>query len=343
VNTPHRRVLSVATVLVSLFLSLLAMEMLVRLLHVAPSLPKQHYVRDPHLPWKPEPLSVTARAGGAGPEFRHNSFGFRDVEHRYEKEGQVFRILGLGDSFTYGALVRFEDTYLYRLETMLNRRPGAHPRVEIIKAGIPRYYPETERMLLESYGAQYSPDLILVGFLPNDVTDTYAGLDDVTVSKAGELITREAAELRVADAWIFRASHLLRLALKEYIDYRRAKRYQPRFADVYRENGFHEKDWRTVESEYGKMAAIASRLHSELVIVHIPHQGPWMHSYPGKRLAAWASRNGVGFVDVLPGMVRAAGAGQRLYYEKDGHCRPAGYAVIAAEIYEYLTKNELVP
>jgi len=345
----HHRILALVTVLVSLSLSFLGIEVLLRLLSRPPTFPRQHYVRDPYLPYKPKPLGVTSGpppSGGAPQEYRHNSFGFRDVEHAPEKGEHVFRILGLGDSFTYGSGATFEETYLYRLEAMLNGRRGEHPHVEIIKAGIPRYYPEPERILLENYGWRYSPDLILVGFLPNDVIDTYFGLNAVTLDSEGYLISREAAELGPVAEWLYKKSYVARMALRRYTDYRSAKRYQPHDEDVFRENGFHEKDWRKVESEFAKMAAIAMRLHSRLVLVYIPQQGPWgeEQDYPGRRLSAWASRNGVGAVDVLPGMMRAASATrQPLYYKNDGHCTPAGYAVVAQEIFDYLTTNDLVP
>lgn len=75
-----------------------------------------------------------------------------DIEHVPKKGDGVFRILGLGDKLTCGIVAGFEQTYLYRLEWMLNKRPGDHPRVEIIKSGIPRYFPESERISPEHYG-----------------------------------------------------------------------------------------------------------------------------------------------------------------------------------------------
>jgi hypothetical protein len=346
-GTLNRRSLLLITVLVSLTLGFFAAEIFLRLLPSTPTLPKQTYVLDSHLPYKPKPFSVKsgpAPDGGPIQEYRNNSLGFRDVEHRLEKGAQVFRILGLGDSFTYGSGASFEETYLYRLETMLNQRPGAHPRVEIIKAGISRYYPEPERILLESYGVQYSPDLVLVGFLPNDVIDTYEGRDAIALDPDGHMVSGEAAKLGAAGAWLYKVSYVLRLFLSRYTNYQSSKRYHPREDEVNRDNGYHEKDWKTVEAEFGKMATIAGRLHSGLVIVHIPQRGPWTqeHFYPGKRLSGWASKNGVGFVDTLPGMVHASKTG-KLYYKTDGHCTPAGYAVVAQEIYGYLTRNGLVP
>ena len=125
--------------------------------------------------------------------YRHNSVGFRDVEHALSKPDGVFRILGLGDSFTYGAGAAFEETYLYRLEAMLDQRTGDHPTVEIIKAGISRFYPESERILFEQYGVHYSPDLVVIGFVPNDVIDACLGIDAVTVEGGRLVFWREGS------------------------------------------------------------------------------------------------------------------------------------------------------
>ena len=137
---------------------LLVLECAVRLLGVAPSLPGHKNVADPYLPFRPRPLFVSqGHTKEYDCEYGNNSLGFRDVEHAAEKPEGVFRILVLGDSFTYGAGVAFEETYPRRLEAMLNGRRGPHPKVEVINAGVYRYFPEAERLLLEHYGRDFSP------------------------------------------------------------------------------------------------------------------------------------------------------------------------------------------
>ena len=116
-----------------------ALEVLARLFHLAPQLVQEYgdQVKDSRLPFKPRPFSTLSGKSGSGEytfEYKHNSLGFRDVEHDTLKPEGVFRIIGLGDSFTYGAGASFKETYLYRLEAMLNERQGEHPKVEIIKA-----------------------------------------------------------------------------------------------------------------------------------------------------------------------------------------------------------------
>ena len=334
----------------SLLIGFVAVEVLLRFL--MPPIPevRQAFVRDPHIPWKAKPLSVTwdppPDGGGPPQEYRHNSLGFRDVEHAREKAPGVFRILGLGDSFTYGAGATFEETYLSRLGALLNARPGSHPRVEVINTGVPRYYPEPERMVLETYGPQFAPDLVTVGFLPNDVIDTYYGIDAIAINAEGDLISQEAASLGPMADWLYLHSYASRLVLDRFISYLKSRHHDPRYPEIFYPNRYHEKDWKTIEGEFGKMAGTAKELRVPLVLVYIPQQGPWAEKddYPGKRLSAWGSTNGVGVVDVLPGMMRAAAAtSQPLYYKTDGHCTPAGYAIVAQEMFAYFERNHIVP
>jgi hypothetical protein len=339
----------IITITISLIFFFVVSEMIVRVFHLSIPIDTQYkeFVYDPYLPYKPRPFSVVSGRSSTEEfdyEYRHNSFGFRDVEHSLTKDQGVFRILGIGDSFTYGAGATYEGTYLSQLETMLNNRQGKHPKCEIIKAGISRYFPEAERMLLEHYGVAYSPDLILVGFVPNDIVDTYMGIDSVKVDKSGFLKTVEAEKLGSMGLFFYIHSHFCRFLLRKYLDYKLNQTYQLRWHDIYKENGFHEKDWQKVEYEYTRMISIARHHNADIVFIHIPQKGPWTeeHFYPPKRLSQWCTKNGIGFVDTLPAIIEYSKEFP-LYYEKDGHCRPEGYAVIAEKLYQYLIEETRVP
>ena len=307
-----------------------------------------HYVTDPHLPFKPGPLTTLdgiSETGEFAYHYAHNSAGLRDVERARRKDPAVRRILALGDSFTYGIGAAFEETYPAQLQAGLNRRQGRHPPVEVVNAGIPGYFPAAERLFLEHYGVDYAPDLVLVGFLPNDVIDTHMGLGAVVVDRSGYLVTREAARLGSFAMWLTRNSDLARLALARF---QISEGYRTvRWRELHQSNGFHEKDWRAIERELEQMVALARRVNARVVVVSIPERGPWTekHRYPAERLGAWASRHGAELIDVLPAMIDASGRhpSSPLYYEKDGHCTPAGYAVIATEVSRALAERELVP
>jgi lysophospholipase L1-like esterase len=268
--------------------------------------------------------------------------GFRDVEHATVKQPGEFRILALGDSFTYGAGVSFNESYLSRLEQMLNSRK-LHPKVEIIKAGVSRYYPEPERILLEHYGLKYSPDLIIVGFVPNDVLDANQGLDSIKIGQSGYLVTREGQNKPRIFTLFYTYSHVFRILFNKY-NAMTNKEPPIKWDEVYRPNGVFEKDWRSIEVEYEKMLQLAKSAQARLIIVHIPQQGPWddTKSYPVTRLSEWSSAHGAQFIDTLPAM-KLADPQKSLYYAQDGHCRAAGYEVIAETVYRELTTRGLVP
>lgn len=324
---------------------LLILEVTVRVFQLAPQLPENLGVKDPYLPFKPVPMSVYRVANSEFQvEYRHNSFGFRDVEHTLTKPQGVFRILALGDSFTYGSGVSLEESFPYRLEAELNSRNGDHPHIEIIKAGIPRYFPEAERILLEHYGVSYSPDLVLVGFVPNDVLDTHDGIDAVKVTESGYLVSREARQTSLLVTKLYIRSHVFRILFASTVGRQRRINLEGQMDDIYRPNGFFEPDWEKVEQEFEKIVHVAQASGAQTVFVHIPQVGRLseMRDYPAVRLSRWSLNHDATFVDTLPAL-REAQKDREIYYAKDGHCRPAGHAVIADVLFRALTEKHIVP
>lgn len=319
---------------------LVILEVAVRAFGLTPALPLQYSknASDPYLPWKPEPHSVVeGRTEEFEYSYRHNAVGFRDIEHTTEKPRGTFRIVGLGDSFTYGVGAPFEQTYLYQLESLLNQHFRGRPPVEIIKTGVPRFWPEPERIMLDHYGLSYAPNLVLVAFLPNDVIDTYKGLRGITVNQ-GYLVTRQLDPFGSVGDWLFFHSQLFRVGFYRYLNRQieagLSKSAEPRAPDINRADGFHEADWRKIEDEYGRMAVLSARAGAKMAVVYIP-QGPLTSDYPAQRLARWSAAHNVTFVDTLPAL-SAASAREAQYYPKDGHCTPAGYRTIAVAIYTQL-------
>ena len=328
----------------------LVLEIGVRLAGFAPPLntAAQAYVADPHLPFKPAPGS---RLTGRSPtdefdfDYAHNSLGFRDTEHALAKPAGSFRIVAVGDSFTYGAAAPFAQTYLAQLETILNGRGASHPSVEIVKLGIVRYFPEPERLVLEHYGLPYSPDLILVGFVPNDIMDTAMGIDAIQTDADGRLRTRESKELGTVSMFLFEYSHVFRIVLSRYVASLLQRRTPIHAEEIYRADGFHEKDWRRVDDVFGRMRDAANRAGAKLALIYIPMLEAWAprHAYPSERLATWSAHHGVAFIDTLPPLRAASLAGAPVYYVKDGHCTPEGYAIIARTVAAELSRLKLVP
>ncbi len=114
-----------------------------------------------------------------------SSQGLRNPEVSAKKPTDVYRILALGDSFTYGWGVRLEDSWPKLLEKKLVI-PGK--RVEIINAGAPGLDTVDERKVCRAYLDQFNPDMVVLGFLgPEDLYQL--GARDLNSSKVSNFIT----------------------------------------------------------------------------------------------------------------------------------------------------------
>ena len=168
--------LKLALVLVSLAIGLVFLEISLRVVCPQKTLP-QLKINYPAMFSESDYLPYRLRPGYTGrlrtPEFdttiRINSLGFRDKEFARTKKGQ-YRILFLGDSFTFGWGVEAEESYPKLTEKILQ---NAHPPrpVETINAGFACCYsPDTYYLYLKKEGVTLDPDLIVVGFyIGNDI------------------------------------------------------------------------------------------------------------------------------------------------------------------------------
>lgn len=106
----------------------------------------------------------------AGVPAHTNALGFRDSRnYSLEKGRNTFRILVLGDSVTFGHGAPFETTYPFLLEQRLKSwRPDVN--WEVWNLGVPGYNTAQELAYLREVGPSYRPDLVVVGFFPNDFT-----------------------------------------------------------------------------------------------------------------------------------------------------------------------------
>jgi sugar phosphate isomerase/epimerase/lysophospholipase L1-like esterase len=137
--------------------------------------PAAGWLADPRftpLAGEPTPRTVLAR-----PEFRVpariNDAGFRGGPLPGAKRAGVYRIVVLGDSFTWGYGVRERQAYPARLARRLNARTGGAPRVEVVNLGVPGAGPLDYLWHLEHTGLALDPDLVVVGLFANDVNDLY--------------------------------------------------------------------------------------------------------------------------------------------------------------------------
>ena len=99
-----------------------------------------------------------------------NGQGFRGNQTFQPPSTHVFRIIVLGDSFTFGLGVPFENTYSKKLEKLL--RDNVTKDIEILNLGVPGYTTAQELLLFKKF-RHLGPDLIILGFLAVGVLERY--------------------------------------------------------------------------------------------------------------------------------------------------------------------------
>jgi len=100
-----------------------------------------------------------------------NSKGLRSPETSYSKPDGVYRIVVLGDSFTFGHGVNDHETFSRCLDRRLN---SGKRKYEVINAGVSGYGSWEQLEWLKTEGYKYNPDLIITAFCENnDFLDNY--------------------------------------------------------------------------------------------------------------------------------------------------------------------------
>ncbi len=115
---------------------------------------------------------VRGYLGGDGRvTYEINEYGMRGPAVRLAKGAEVFRVVCLGDSITFGEGVRYPDTYPARLERLLGpTMPGR--RVEVLNAGVQGYGTKEAAAFYLLRCAAFRPDVVILGFFLNDVVDS---------------------------------------------------------------------------------------------------------------------------------------------------------------------------
>ena len=145
--------------------------------HVGKMLPDpyKYDVYDPHRGWALKPSLADLRLP-KGNTLTTNSKGTRGAkEYRYGKSEKQ-RILILGDSFTFGEDVSDKETYSHYLQEML-------PFTEVINFGVHGYGHDQMLLYLKEEGLKYKPDLVILGFVDQDMSRNLLAFRDYSKPK----------------------------------------------------------------------------------------------------------------------------------------------------------------
>ncbi len=146
-------------------------------------------------------------------EISLNSLGFRDVEFQRKKPPSVFRIICLGDSWTFGANVGQDQAYPQQLSRLLQYEfPEAD--FEVLNLGVLGYSSFQGMDLLKLTAFDLDPDFIVIAFAMND--SSMAGYRDKDMPNYKEIKTTAQGISQLLDkSEIYQLVKYIALRLKQ--------------------------------------------------------------------------------------------------------------------------------
>jgi len=210
-----------------------------------------------------------------------NAQGYRDEERRQAKTPGTRRVVALGDSFSWGTRVEFDDAWPQRLERGLTRQRGE--RWEVVNLSRPGMNTVEQAEQLASEGLAYDPDLVVLGYCLNDSEDDAAA--EVRRARDWE---EQARERRARGRRLVDRSALYRMvsgrlrALRE--NRLRIAAYRSQYAPDY-------PGWIAGQKALGRMAELCKEKKIPLVVMIFPLFGnPLDDGYPFPEIHAAVAR-----------------------------------------------------
>lgn len=345
----------------SLLLVLGLLEAYFRIFNPQPARPAM-YTTDPIYGLKMTPgLKGYLKEAEYSHPFRLNSLGFRDKERKKEKGKNTFRIIGLGDSFTWGAGVKREETFLRKLENAINSDSG-DIFYEVFNWGVSAWGTAQEFLCLKHQVLEYSPDLLILQyFTGNDLDNNiYTGL--FSLDEKEQLIRSNNGQQRIKQIKnitdyfpFYRAltqhSHFInfiRIRLLASVDASDTQRLNTTLPSDRIKYGI-----KLTENLLEAFFSIALNHGIKIIMLAIPEQNE-MHvssmqefSDSQKRIEKElrmiedvCKKNKVDLLDFTK--IFAKDDIPKIYYELDGHLTPYGHEVVAESILLFLNRNPLL-
>lgn len=256
-----------------------------------------------------------------------NSFGMRDDEFPLEKPEKSIRILVLGDSFTFGLGVEQSAIYPEQLERILNREE-AEFHYSVLNGGVGGYNTEQELKWLKEKGLAFEPDIVIVGFVLNDVI--YRGISNIDLQPWPiQLLCRTAIY------------NVLSYAIKSIrLESDPLKRSIATTRKLSEDSGEINELWQECFGYIEEMKALTDPEDIPLLFVLFPWPNQLLpdqgEQNPQVRLIRHLEKLGIDYVDLLPAYRKA---NIDLFTERDNHPSARGHEIAALEIASFLNEN----
>ena len=290
---------------------------------------------------------------------RTNADGLRDVEHSLEKEHGTLRILGIGDSFTFGWGVPLEDAFMKQLEKQLVGVAGQ--KVETIIAGVPGYGLNQYYIYLKYYGVKYHPDIVVIAYFTDDLpTDLVESLPPVETFKDGlkykggvwhharlyNFLTTAAGIIRVRNrpTTIDYLSDLeaRRVEWSRYERLLTCEEDETEHQKMCKAHETGDKRVRLLQEYFTRIQAITSEIDATFVLMFIPDIAHLYHpEYQSinRVLTRLARTHNIPFVDMTPIFEASSDPRTNYLWPRDAHTNRHGHFQIASALKRLICLN----
>lgn len=330
---------------------------------------------DPELGYRQRPNAVRSLVGFGRPDdvIRIDSHGFHDTDFPRAKPAGELRILALGDSVTQGYGVTYTQTFCAALERLLPQVDRSHKSFEVINAGVHGYSTYQERGVL-ARNLDLDPDLVLVGFVMNDVTEPFVvdanfggtGLDYHGVTQTGNPVSGWLAN----ETGVGRLLQLLAARGKSLEAEKRLELYNVRhMAETSREEPTMREAWKIILGQLDETYALARAHQKPIALVVFPFTFQLPSAAlraPQEIVSAHAAERGVPVLDLtdafaaaifddpeVVALLRRKGYGdERLlefyrarieqYFFDEDHLTPRGHELVAERLLAFLEAHGFV-
>lgn len=323
------------TFIASLFLVVFFAEVGLRVFNLPISLPSLKQITEPSdvLGYK---LVPNLKDGS----ININSHGLRDRERKWEKPEGTKRILGVGDSFTFGYQVGVNDCYLKQLERSLNKSGG---RWDVINAGVTGYNMWQYLAYVKCCGYKYRPDLMIIGVFFDDFNgDPFTGMKASDPQRY-----RSLSWLRIAnfirnsfEMLKYRYRHLMGATWLNSIEERRAFINKAKGGPLL-EGEADPQIYRKFEIRLRKLLQVAEAHQIRILVFLIPDVIQLGHPElqgMNRLLREICNRYGVPFLDITPSFEDIKNANSLYLMPYDAHTSPLGHSVIARQLEKQILK-----
>lgn len=269
-------------------------------------------------------------------EHATNALGFRGREFSEPASTGNVRLLFLGDSFTFGEGVHFEDTFAEVTAKLLSQRLHG-PKVESFNLGVGGYNTVQELSLLKRAAPQIRPHAVILCYVLNDAEPPLFGEDPGKRSRnPRETRVAEGLDEPTPPAIMLYRSRIAQAIWRYARSLQRNRETEKYYHSLYKENS---PDWEAARRALQELAALCRQQNVPLVVMVFPMLYSLNEDYPFRALhhlvAQRAEANGAHVLDLLPAF-EGKRATDLWVYPTDQHPNEKAHRIAAEALVEKL-------